>query len=119
VVVVAPAKTQVLTRQQPISDILEPGFAHEYTFYATQGEELAVGIQFFSPTAQRVSRNIAILDPAGRNAEGQCVRDSLLQGDNGVIFSCQIYASGDWQIRLFGREGESSGVYVVAVETFT
>ena len=119
VVVVSPLKSQILTRQQPISDILEPGFAHEYRFNATQGEELAIGIQFFSPTAQRVSRNIAILDPGGRNAGGECQQDSLLQGDNGLIFSCQIHMSGDWQIRLFGREGESSGVYVVAIETFS
>ena len=66
-----------------------------------------------------MSRNVTILDPAGHNVSDRCDRDRLLQGDNGVIFVCEIHASGVWQIRLFGREGESSGVYVVAIETFT
>ncbi|HLV36551.1 MAG TPA: tetratricopeptide repeat protein [Spirillospora sp.] len=118
VVVVEPARSVPLTRNQPISDILEPGYAHEYTFSTRQGEEIAVGIQFFSPTAQQVGRNVTVLDPDGRSAEGVCQRDRILQGDNGVVFICPVHRSGEWRVRLFGREGESSGAYVVAIETF-
>lgn len=118
VVVVAPAKTTNLVRQEPVSDILEPGFAHEYVFTAQQGEEVAVGIQFFSPTAQSVGRNVTILDPDELSAERVCQRDQILQGDNGVVFICPVHKSGRWKVRLFGREGESSGAYVVAVEKF-
>jgi len=118
VVVVAPAKTTDLVRQQPVSDILEPGFAHEYVFTAQQGEEIAVGVQFFSPTAQGVGRNVTILDPDELSAERVCQRDHILEGDNGVVFICPVHKSGRWKVRLFGREGESSGAYVVAVEKF-
>lgn len=118
VVAVVPAKSTELTRQQPISDILEPGFAHEYVFTAELGEELAVGVQFFSPTAQRVGRNVAILDPDERSAEQICTRSQILQGDNGVAFICPVHKAGRWKLRLFGREGESSGAYVVAIEKF-
>lgn len=118
VVVVEPVKSAVLTGQQPISDILEPGFAHEYTFTAMQGEELAIGIQFFSPTAQRVSRNVVIIGPNDSSAEGVCQRDHILQGDNGVVFICPVHQSGTWKVRLFGRESESSGAYVIAIEDF-
>ena len=118
VVVVAPAKTTDLVRQQPISDILEPGFAHEFVFTVQQGEEVAVGVQFFSPTAQGVGRNVTILDPDGLSAERVCQRDQILEGDNGVVFICPVHKSGRWKLRLFGREGESSGAYVVAVEKF-
>ncbi len=118
VVVVIPAKSTELTRQQAISDILEPGFAHEYVFAAELGEELAIGVQFFSPTAQQVSRNVAILDPDGGDGERFCVRERILQGDNGVAFICPIHKAGQWKLRLFGREGESSGAYVVAIEKF-
>ncbi len=118
VVVVAPVKSVELTRQQPISDILEPGFAHEYRFNAAQGQEVVVGIQFFSPTAQSVGRNVTILDPDDRSAESRCERDRILQGDNGLVLICPVHRSGWWKVRLFGREGESSGVYVVAIENF-
>jgi hypothetical protein len=119
VVVVVPAKSTDLAPQQPISDILEPGFAHEFVFTAQRGEEIAVGIQFFSPTAQGVGRNVTILDPDERSAERICQRESILQGDNGVVFICPVHQSGRWKVRLFGREGESSGAYVVAVEKFS
>ena len=119
VVVVTPSKTRALRLQEPLSDILEPGFAHEYTFEAVRGEELAVGVQFFSFTAQRVGRNVAILSPNDTSAGQACMRDRILQGDNGVAFTCQIHMSGVWKLRLFGREGESSGAYVVALDSFS
>lgn len=118
VIVVEPSKSQELVEQQPVSDILEPGFAHEYVFSGFQGQELAIGVQFFSPTANRVNRNVVILDPDEFSAERLCERDRILEGDNGVAFICQINKTGQWKLRLFGREGESSGAYVVALEVF-
>jgi hypothetical protein len=79
---------------------------------------MAVMVQFLSPTANSVSRNVAILDPAGENAEGECLRDSILQGDNGVVLDCRIQRTGVWRVRIFGRDGESTGAYVVSVERF-
>jgi hypothetical protein len=118
VIVVEPSKSQALQHQQPISDILEPGFAHEYVFDGFQGQELAIGVQFFSPTASRVNRNVVILDPDEVGTDRVCDRDRILEGDNGVAFICQINKTGQWKLRLFGREGESSGAYVVALEVF-
>ncbi len=113
---VEPAQTSVLTRSEPLAAALDPGFAHEYTFEAYGGDELAIGIQFFSPTAQRVNRNIAILDPSGRDAENQCERNRILQGDNGAAIICNIHQAGTWSLRLLGIEGQSTGAYVVTIE---
>ena len=112
---IPPSSSSEVTQTEPLAEILEPGVVHEYTFYARNGEELAIGIQFFSPTAQRVNRNIAILDPQGDNAEGQCLRQHILQGDNGAAITCRINRSGNWQVHILGRVDESSGAYVVSV----
>ena len=114
--VVAPQQSKTLTDAQTLSDTLSGGYTHEYTFDARAGEEVVVGIQFFSPTASRVSRNVAILNPIGRNAENQCMRDRILQGDSGTVLICRIDGTGVWRVRIFGRDGESTGAYVVSVE---
>jgi hypothetical protein len=112
---IPPSRSSEVTQVEPLAAILEPGIVHEYTFAARAGEEVVVGIQFFSPTAQRVGRNIGVIDPEGRNAAARCDRDRLIQGDNGLMITCRIHYSGMWQVRLLGREGESGGAYVVSV----
>ncbi len=114
--VVAPQQSKPLTDQQTLSDTLSGGYAHEYTFEARAGEEVFVMVQFLSPTASSVSRNVAILNPLGRSGESQCQRDSILQGDSGTVLSCRIDGSGVWRVRIFGSDGESTGAYVVSVE---
>jgi hypothetical protein len=112
------SQSKPLELQKPLSDVLDPGFTHEYTFRGNSGEELAIGVQFFSPTAQKVGPNVAVLDPDDLNAEGHCQRDSILKDNSGVAFICQIHVTGNWKLQLFGRAGESTGVYVVTVERF-
>ena len=112
---IPPSRSSEVTKVEPLADILEPGIVHEYTFEARAGEEVAIGIQFFSPTAQRVGRNIGLLDPEGKNAETQCDRDHIIQGDNGAVITCYIHRTGLWQVRILGRVGESGGAYVVSV----
>lgn len=111
-------QSKPLQRQSPLSDVLDPGYTHEYTFQAYPGEEVAIGIQFFSPTAQKVSPNVAVLDPNDVNAENHCQRDSILKDDSGVAFICRVHKAGTWKLQLFGRAGESTGVYVVTLEAF-
>jgi hypothetical protein len=117
--VVTPQQSRDLSSEQTLSDTLSSGYAHEYTFSARGGEEVAVMVQFLSPTANSVSRNVVILNPDGENAERSCLRDRILQGDNGVVLTCQINRSGLWRVRIFGRDGESTGAYVVGVERFS
>lgn len=114
--VVKPSKSAELKRQQPASDVLDAGKAHEYTFEARQGEELAIGIQFLSPNSKNVGANVAVLDPDGRNAESACQRDSILTDGSSVAFICKVYKSGAWKLQVFGRDGESTGVYVVTFD---
>lgn len=116
--VVTPQQSKNLRTEGTLSDTLSSGYSHEYTFDASAGEEIAVMVQFLSPTASSVSRNVAILNPDGGNAEQQCIRDSILQGDNGVVLVCNIDRTGVWRVRLFGRDGESTGAYVVSIEHF-
>jgi hypothetical protein len=112
---IPPSYTNEVTQAEPQAEILEPGIVHEHTFRANAGEEIAIGIQFFSPTAQRVNRNIALLDPQGTDAAQRCDRDRIIQGDNGAVITCHIDRSGVWQVRILGRMGESSGAYVVSI----
>lgn len=116
--VVTPQQSKNLRTEGTLSDTLSSGYSHEYTFDASAGEEIAVMVQFLSPTASSVSRNVAILNPDGGNGERQCMRDSILQGDNGVVLVCNIDRTGVWRVRIFGRDGESTGAYVVSVESF-
>lgn len=101
------------------TNVLDPGYLHEYNFRATAGESYSIYVQFLSVTANRVSRNVAIVDPHGRNAAPTCQRDQILQGDNNVAYTCSINETGEWRVRILGRRGESVGVYFVGVQKFT
>ena len=111
---VEPSHGSELQRSEAVAEVMEPGFVHEHVFQAYSGEELAIGVQFLSLNANRVGRNVVILDPDGR--EVRCQRDRILQGDNGAVLSCRISKTGLWRLRILGREGESTGVYVISVE---
>lgn len=98
------------------TDVLDPGYTHEYSFEATRGEEVAVYVQFLSLSANYVSRNIALMRPDGTNAMRDCTRDTILEGDNNIALTCTIDISGSWRVRLTGRQHESTGAYFVGVE---
>jgi len=114
--IVQPQKTQSLASSQPVNDVLDPGFSHEYLMESRRGDELLVAVQFFSPTATNVAGNVAILDPDGYNAGGQCQRDSIMADGSGAAFICKVNKSGVWRLQLFGRSGESTGVYIVSFQ---
>lgn len=101
------------------TDVLEPGYLHEYTFSGQTGREMAVYVQFLSLAANRVSRNVVVMRPDGSNATRQCERDAILQGDNNITLTCSIDAGGTWKVRILGRAGESVGAYFVGVETLS
>lgn len=98
------------------TDVLEPGYQHEYTFEGRFGQEAAIYVQFLSLAANRVSRNVVLLRPDGSDATAGCTHDTILQGDNNVALTCELDASGEWKLRILGREGESVGAYFVGVE---
>jgi hypothetical protein len=111
---VEPSHETELARSEAVAEVMEPGFVHEHSFQAYSGEELAIGVQFLSLNANRVSRNMVILDPDGQQV--RCQRDRILEGDNGAMLTCNIDKTGVWRLRILGREGESTGVYVISVE---
>ena len=113
---VKPSKSAPIVQGSPATDVLDPGFAHEYTFNTTTGDEFAIAIQFFSPTATNVSANVAIVDGDGVNAEDHCERDTIFIDGSGIAFVCQVHKGGAWKLQVFGRDGESTGVYVVTFE---
>ena len=115
---VEPSTTTPLRRSSPVSDALTPGYAHEYDFEVSRGEEIAIGVQFFSPTAQNVSRNVAIFDANGRDASGHCQEETIIDAHSGSAYICQIHVGGIWRLRILGREGESTGAYIVTMERF-
>lgn len=114
---VQPDESSRLTENEPLSDVLDPGFTHEFTFSAQRGSEIAIAIQFFSPTATNVTSNVAILNPDGRNAESSCERDTIFTDGTGIAFICKINISGVWRLQVFGQEGSSTGVYVVTYDS--
>lgn len=95
-------------------EVLRDGVLHEYTFQASMGENLAVAVQFFSPFAEDVSSHVAIFDPNERIAERRCSHEVILDEQTGAAYICDIDVSGTWTIRIYGREGASTGVYVVS-----
>jgi hypothetical protein len=112
---VEPNSVAPLSRAEPLAGVLEHGLTHDYTFSVSAGEEIAIGVQFFSPMAQRVNRNLAIFGPDGRDAEAHCQRERILQGDSGAAIVCLAHQSGLWHVRLLGRSDESVCAYVVTV----
>ncbi|MFZ4814057.1 MAG: hypothetical protein ACOYL5_05965 [Phototrophicaceae bacterium] len=101
-----------------VSNVLADGDLHEYGFQANAGEEIAVAIQFFSPFANEVVGHLALLDPSGRDrafSQG-CEYQSIIDASTGAGFLCIIDQSGEWKLRVYGREGRSSGVYVITVD---
>ncbi len=113
---VEPSSIKNLPRSSPLSDTLTAGIEHAYTFQADAGENIAVGVQFFSLGAGNVPRNVVILDPNGRNSSSHCRRETILDAHTGAAYVCQIHLSGQWEVRILGRDGESTGTYVVTMQ---
>lgn len=113
---VRPQKTEDLSEGSPASDVLDAGFLHEYRFDVPAGAELALAVQFFSPTAKAVGQNVAIIDPDGYNADGLCERSQILVDGSSVAFICAIRRGGQYKVQIWGQPGESTGVYVVTYD---
>lgn len=111
---VQPSQSETLEGRD--TDVLEPGYLHEYTFDGQAGREIAVYVQFLSLAANRVSRNVVLLRPDNSDATPGCERDAILQGDNNITLTCSLDASGTWKVRILGRASESVGAYFVGVE---
>jgi serine/threonine protein kinase len=97
-------------------DILQSGYNHEFVFSANSGENMAIYVQFISLTAKNAPRNVAIINPFGEDGRDVCNVDDILQDGSGVVYDCDINISGAWKVRIFGREGESSGAYFFSIE---
>lgn len=115
---VRPTKSELLQAGKTVGDVLDAGFFHEYVFTVQRGTEIAIGVQFFSPTAANVADNVAVLDADGYEAGTKCQQDTILTDGSSVAFICAIDQSGDWKLQLFGRSAESTGVYAVTYQTF-
>lgn len=111
---VVPAQTELLEERD--TDVLEPGYEHEYTFTGSRGQEVAIYVQFLSIAANRVSRNVVVLRPDDTNATDQCETGTILQGDNNITLTCLLDTTGVWKVRILGRETESVGAYFVGIE---
>jgi len=106
-----------LGAENATGDILRGGILHEYKFNGRGGSSIAVAVQFFSPFANDVYPNVAIVDPNGRPAGDRCRREIIIDDKTGAAFICDIDTRGEWLIRIFGREGKSSGAYIVTAES--
>ncbi len=117
VLTVQPYQTKEIRNSQQLTDVLDNGVAHQYYFDAQVGEEYNIAIWFASPTANRVARNVTVLDPSGRDARPLCQQDQFIPGaDTNVGYVCPINQSGRWALRVFGIDGESTGAYFVKIE---
>ena len=99
-------------------EVMDAGYLHEHQFYGSRGQEYAIYVQFLSEHAQRVSRNVVILNPFDEDSTALCEQDTILRGDNGITFICVLNASGTWKVRVLGRENESVGAYFIGVQKF-
>ncbi len=115
VYVIDASKSQFIVLDEIVTDILEPGYVHEFQFDARRGQDMAVVIQFMSPSAQRVKRNVTLLNALGQDVGGICRAEQVLSGDTGMAYACQVPVSERWTLRVYGRDGESTGVYFVTI----
>lgn len=109
--------SQILPLPNQMADVIEPGYAHDFTFDAETGTESAIYVQFLSVAANRVSRNVIVLRPDGSDATPTCDQDAILEGDNGVTYICAIDVAGTWSVRVLGRDKESVGAYFIGEQS--
>ncbi len=117
VLTVEPQEVKKISLQQKLSAVLDNGVSHEYAFDAVSGQELAFAVWFVSPTANRVAKNVAVLNANDQDVTSICFHDQLIPGaDTNIVFTCRINQTGQWKVRVFGIDGESTGAYFVTVE---
>jgi serine/threonine protein kinase len=117
VLTVEPQEIKKIAPQERMSAVLDSGIAHEYYFDVQTGQEMAIAVWFVSPTANRVAKNVAILNSGRQDITALCQHDVLIPGsDTSVILTCRIDQTGTWRVRIFGIDGESTGAYFVSVE---
>jgi serine/threonine protein kinase len=109
---VEPAEVKTLYLDDVLNGVLDAGVAHEYRFQASYGTTIYLLVQFVSPQANRVSRQVAVIDAQGQPVN--CDRQRLLEGDNGIIAVCNVRTPGTWKLRVLGIQGESVGAYFVS-----
>lgn len=97
-------------------DIMDHGLLHEYKFNVFAGKNYAIYVQFLSVSANRVSRNVVIVNSEGVEVTYDCEQERILDGDNGVAYVCFGNVGGEWAVRILGRQGESIGAYFVGVQ---
>jgi serine/threonine protein kinase len=115
VLTVHPNQVRPLPFAKQIQDTLPNGITHEYVFQAYAGQTMTVSVIFRSVTGKHVSRNIAVLNSEGRDAGCRHKPINADAGDTDVIFSCPIKQAGDWRVRLFGIDGQSTGTYYIVL----
>lgn len=115
VLTVQPQESVPLQIDKEVSGVLDNGVSKEYVFSGVSGQEVAIAVWF--PAANKVSKNVALLDPQGVSAEALCSRGPLLADDGtNIALSCHLNQAGQWKIRLIGIDGESTGAYFVSVK---
>lgn len=115
VLVVPPSTSSVLRSEDTQTNTLTDGHVHEYGFEVNNGDEVLIGVQFFAPTVLNVPDNVAVFAPDGTNADRSCDRQPMLDAQTGIGLICRISSGGVWTVRIFGREGESTGAYAVSL----
>lgn len=113
---IAPVLQEPATNQQ--MEIVDAGYLHQHDFRGRAGEQYAVFVQFLSVSANKVSRNVAIIATDGTDILPYCESTTIIQnaGDTGVAYICNLPFDGDFAVRILGREGESTGAYFIGVE---
>lgn len=113
---ITPALESEVSNQQ--MEIVDAGYVHQHRFSGQVGEQYAIFVQFLSFNANRVSRNVVIVASDGTDITNRCERETIIAdaGDTGVGFICTLPFTGDYAVRILGRDGESVGAYFIGVE---
>lgn len=116
---------------QPSISVLNHGHAHAYSFEMYGGRALAVVIGFISPSPRDFKRNVAMYDAQGNDiTDSQCQQidpppeiyeqqptlQTVAQYVSLLMMACPASMSGQYQIKIAGVEGESTGLYVFIVQ---
>ncbi len=108
-----------------VQDVLNSGETQVYRFFAEADTEMFVGVGFATVASDAdTSGAIDLIDPEGYRVASSSPEGMpftmpalpLLQTGNIAVLHFTLDMRGVWEIRLNGREGTSSGAYVMLME---
>jgi len=112
---IVPAFSKPIPKQEVF--FIDHGYVNEYTFDVVENGAYGIYLQFLSLNAYNLSENTVLIDANGNNVTSQCLEQKISEYDSGIAYSCRAHQSGKWAMRIIGIKGETTGGYIVGLQS--